>query len=83
MSDMLFCEGTTNLAVELIAVFTSSLPYLINKTKCVHKPFIRCLFYFIIITLLNDNSYMSLLAVNIAEFVDQNEMCEKLILVGL
>ena len=26
---------------------------------------------------------MSLLAVNIAEFVDQNEMCEKIILVGL
>ena len=33
--------------------------------------------------LLNGNSYMSLLAVNIAEFVDQHEMCEKLILVGL
>ena len=33
--------------------------------------------------LLNDNSYMSLLAVNIAEFVHQNEMCEKVILVGL
>ena len=35
--------------------------------------------------LLNDNSYISLLhfAVNVAEFVDQNEMCEKLILVGL
>ena len=35
--------------------------------------------------LLNDNSYISLLhfAVNIAEFVDQNEMCEKVILVGL
>ena len=33
-------------------------------------------------TLLNGNSYMSLLDVNIAEFVDQNEMCEKLILVG-
>ena len=26
---------------------------------------------------------MSLLAVNIAEFVDQNEMCEKIILVCL
>ena len=26
---------------------------------------------------------MSLLAVNIAEFVDRNEMCEKIILVGL
>ena len=33
--------------------------------------------------LLNDNSYMSLLAVNIVEFVVQNEMHEKLILVGL
>ena len=33
--------------------------------------------------LLNDNYYMSFLAVNIAEFVDQNEMCENLILVGL
>ena len=33
--------------------------------------------------LINDNSYMSLLAVNIAYFVDQNEMCEKLISVGL
>ena len=33
--------------------------------------------------LLNDNSYMSLLAVSIAEFVDHNEMCGKLILVGL
>ena len=33
--------------------------------------------------LLNDNSYISLLAANIAEFVDQNEMCEKLILAGL
>ena len=33
--------------------------------------------------LLNDNSYVSLLAVNIVEFVDQNEMREKLILVGL
>ena len=33
--------------------------------------------------LLNDNSYTYMLAVNIAEFVAQNEMCEKLILVGL
>ena len=33
--------------------------------------------------LLNDNSYMSLLAVNIAELVDQNEMCEKLISISL
>ena len=33
--------------------------------------------------LLGGNSYMSLLAVNIAEFVDQNEMWEKRILVGL
>ena len=32
--------------------------------------------------LLNDNSYMSLPDINIAEFVDQNEMCEKLILDG-
>ena len=33
--------------------------------------------------LLNDNSYMSLLAVDIAGFVDHSEMCAKLILVGL
>ena len=33
--------------------------------------------------LLNNNPYMSLLAVSIAEFVDQNELWEKLILVGL
>ena len=33
--------------------------------------------------LFNENSYMPLLAVNIAEFVDQNEICEKLILVDL
>ena len=38
---------------------------------------------FIIIDLLNGSSDMSLLAVNIAEFVDQNEMYEKFILVGL
>ena len=39
--------------------------------------------YFMIMDFLNDNSYMSLIAVNIAEFADQNEMCEKLISVGL
>ena len=32
---------------------------------------------------LNGNSYVSLLAVNIAEFVDQNEMYENFMLVGL
>ena len=33
--------------------------------------------------LLIGNSYRSLLAGNIAEYVDEHEICEKLILVGL
>ena len=65
-----------------------SIPYQQNKMRSRKfqvkpKAFVRCLFYFIIMDLLNDNSYISLLAANIAEFVDQNEMCEKLILAGL
>ena len=75
--------------ITCIYVFLS-IPYQQNKmrlrkfqVKLKHSSGLRCLFYFIIMDLFNDNSYMSFLAVNIAEFVDQNEMCENLILVVL